>query len=286
MGIDPIVKVSRKVVPWIAISIYEVRKWSGGRGANFTRRGSGSPSWLCIWALTCRLFGLFIIWGWVRKLVSSSRHATRCIFFLTTVVPHMKFLWILSIWLLTWVSSFMYYMTWLGIHPSEDWARVVLHAMFKKWVFQHVSIACILSMMSWKSLLVGLLWKIGKLRYLPNDLLALMTMLLASLSTFLWWQFKEKTTLDIRVLTLWPDLQLKSWRVSIMVVQFLEFALAKRVRSSAKKICEILGLVCGTNFNGVATTSLQLGFNTSKDPLYTHNEDVGRHRVSMSNAPY
>lgn len=139
----------------------------------------------------------------------------RFIFVLAVVVPHMKFLWILSIWLLTWAGSLIYCITWLGMRPRDNLARVVLPAMFMKWVFQPASLVCILSMMNWKSLLVGLLWNIGNFRYLPKDLLA------------------------VRV----------------------------------------------TDFDWKPTSINDVGLNASRQSLHAHDIDVGRHRVSLPNAP-
>lgn len=121
-------------------------------------------------------------------------------------------------------------------------------------------------MMNWKSLLVGLLLNMGKPRYLPKDLLAQMAKQLASLSTISWRQFDEQMTWDLRVLTFCPDLQLNSYKISIMVVKFLVFDLQKESSHQQKR-------------------GLDLCLNALREPFHTHDEDVRRHGIYMSNVP-
>lgn len=59
-------------------------------------------------------------------------------------------------------------MTCEGMLLMEALMRVVLPAMFKKFVFQPTNLERRLSRINWKSCFVGLLWKIGKPRYLPK----------------------------------------------------------------------------------------------------------------------
>lgn len=77
MGINPIVKVSGKVVPCSAISIHMVGKWSGGSRVVVLRSGRGSLTWFWVCVFGCMLFGLFAISrDGVKKVFNCRKHAT------------------------------------------------------------------------------------------------------------------------------------------------------------------------------------------------------------------
>lgn len=65
-------------------------------------------------------------------------------------------------------------MIWLGILLRKALARVVLPALLRNLVFQPANLTFILSMMNWKSALVGALWKIGNTKYFPKVVLGWM----------------------------------------------------------------------------------------------------------------
>lgn len=62
-------------------------------------------------------------------------------------------------------------MTWLGMLLRMDFVRIVCHVMLSNLDFHPASLFLILSSRNWKSLSEGLLWKIGKPKYLPKALL-------------------------------------------------------------------------------------------------------------------
>lgn len=68
----------------------------------------------------------------------------------------------------------MYCITWEGILLKVDLVRIILPVILNILVFQSANLFCILSITNWKSLLVGLVWKIGNPKYLPKVSLVLM----------------------------------------------------------------------------------------------------------------
>lgn len=85
----------------------------------------------------------------VRVFVSQE---IRCIFFLSSVDPHRKSLWILSMCLRVCLGILMNCIMWLGVLFRELLVRMVLPAIFKNLVFQPASLVLRLSRMNWKSL--------------------------------------------------------------------------------------------------------------------------------------
>lgn len=151
-----------------------------------------------------------------------------------------------------------------------DLAKVVHPAMFSILVFQLSSLEFILSRINWKSLLVGLLWKIGNPRYIPKSLIFLISNnelhVLAQSS----WQFFEKITLDFWKLTFWPDALLNSSKVVRIVSLFFFVALQNSVRSSAKKVRDFRAIP--TDGNWEPFLSLNSLVNVSGKPSHANDE--------------
>lgn len=83
-------------------------------------------------------------------------------------VPQMKFLYIWSILSVMCFGRSVNCIEWVGMMLRHDFARVVLPAMFRNFVFHPASFELRLSMMNWKFLFVARPYIIGRPRYLPK----------------------------------------------------------------------------------------------------------------------
>ena len=93
-------------------------------------------------------------------------------------------------------------------------------------------------MINWKSEEEHLLWIRGKPRYLPKESVGRKPNLVHTLCLVTSGTLGEKKIRDLALLTFWPDIEQKTSRTLAIASQFLEFALANKSRSSAKKTWE------------------------------------------------
>lgn len=151
----------------------------------------------------------------------------------------MKFLRVLSTVLRILEGMEMYCMIWVRILLRKDLSRVVLPAMSRNFTFYPVSLECRLCIRNWKSLLKGLLWKIGKPKYFPKFSLTWTFSILVRLALVSGLQLLEKNTLDLIKLIFWTEWRLKWVIVFLIVLQFPSLDLAKRIRSSTQNRWEM-----------------------------------------------
>lgn len=107
----------------------------------------------------------------------------------------------------------------------------------KDLAFQPESLARTLSTMESKARLSLSSVMMGTPRYLPNSFVRFMPSLFSMATIFLALVWGEKKSFDLLWFTFWPEQLQKVSRTLLMVMLFFLVALAKRIKSSAKKGC-------------------------------------------------
>lgn len=121
----------------------------------------------------------------------------------------------------------------VGMLFNVAFARVVLPAMFRRFIFHPVSFECILSKINRKSLGDEHLCMMGKPKYFPISCVHFMFKWLVVIFLASVEQLPEKRFFYFSLFIFLPEFEQKEFRMLLMVVLFCLSALANKIMSSA-----------------------------------------------------
>jgi len=170
-----------------------------------------------------------------------SAHLIMWSFFYSVVEPQMKLRWIWSIFLVILQGSLVTCIRCVERLFKQAFAKVVLPAIIKSFVFHPASLDFMLSNMDWKSVLDVLFCVIGNPKYLPKFLPFFIPSYLEIVWLKVFGQFQEKISLDLEVFTACPE-DLQNSSINLLTCwQHLFSTRHIRTRSSIKNKWENLG---------------------------------------------